>query len=208
MKWEEYISEIELIEKQNNAEHDLYNIIANVLRERLAFKRVSLRDVGDRKRTVEEKEKVFWGLRGFPDFVILSRDYVPIAKSIERSLIYGAVEVKYINKPLLEERRDILQLVGHILWFEKVIYTNGIEWRFYRNPWKYDSIKVQNESYNKFGKNDEKANQIDKILEEYSITDLKYDSFILRVKKEDGKMEWKYKEWKGLTKYLNNYEWI
>ncbi len=55
MKWEEYISEIELIEKQNNTEHDLYNIIANVLRERLAFKKVSLRDVGDRQRTVEEK---------------------------------------------------------------------------------------------------------------------------------------------------------
>lgn len=61
MKWEEYISEIELIEKQNNTEHDLYNIIANILRERLAFKKVSLRDVGDRQRTMEEK--AFWGLR-------------------------------------------------------------------------------------------------------------------------------------------------
>lgn len=201
MKWEEYISEIELIEKQNNTEHDLYNIIANVLRERLAFKKVSIRDVGDRKRTVEEKEKAFWGLRGFPDFVILSRDYVPIAKSIERKLIYGVVEAKYVDKPLLEDWRDRLQFVGHLLWFEKVIYTNGIEWRFYNNPWGCDPIKIQNESYKEFSKNKEKTNQVDKFLGQYSTTELKYDSFLLRVKNEDGTMLWKYKEWNRLINF-------
>ena len=33
MNWEQYKKEIELIEKQNNVEHDLYNIIADMIRE-------------------------------------------------------------------------------------------------------------------------------------------------------------------------------
>lgn len=208
MTWKEYIEEIELIEKQNNVEHDLYNIIANVLRERVAFKRVSLRDIGDRQRTYGEKEKVFWGLRGFADFVILSKDYVPIAKSIDRELIYGVVEAKCVATPLLDHKRDRLQLLGHLFWFDKVIYTNGVEWRFYSNPWDCDSGKIQNKSYKEFGKNEEGTKEIDSFLGQYSATDLKFDSFVLREKTEDGTMLWKQKEWKKLIKFLNNYELI
>jgi hypothetical protein len=42
MTWEDYTEEIELIEKQNNVEHDLYNIIFNILKQRKAFKKYRL----------------------------------------------------------------------------------------------------------------------------------------------------------------------
>ena len=51
MNLERYKTEIELIEKQNHVEHDLYNIIAEVMRERQSFFNVSLRDVSNRQRT-------------------------------------------------------------------------------------------------------------------------------------------------------------
>ena len=34
MRWKKYKAEVELIEKQNDVEHDLYNIIANVIRQK------------------------------------------------------------------------------------------------------------------------------------------------------------------------------
>lgn len=63
MTWEEYKEEIELIEKQNNVEHDLYNVIYTVLNERLVFKNVSVRNICDRKRTVGQEEKNFGVLK-------------------------------------------------------------------------------------------------------------------------------------------------
>ena len=113
MNLERYKTEIELIEKQNNVEHDLYNIIAEVIRERQSFFNVSLRDVTNRQRTKEAKEKVLWGLKGFPEFVIFDKRYEP-EQNVDRKYLYGAIEAKFVDKPLFNENDDLKQLWGHL----------------------------------------------------------------------------------------------
>lgn len=210
MKWEEYISEIELIEKQNNDEYDLYTVVANVLKERKPFKTISLRCVGHRRRTQEAKEKVLWALKGFSDFVILDKQYEPVEKSTDKSMIYGTLEAKAVGLPILESNDDRLQFVGHLLWFDKVIYTNGFEWRFYRNVWKVSTDEVNEKqaiSYDKYckkPKNVEEDREINEYLGKFDISKLPCDSFIL-CKNANGRREWDNKEWKKLIKYLNSY---
>ena len=61
MKWEEYISEIELIEKQNNDEYDLYTVVANVNGPRIGIQFVGL-DEFDRtfiNKVISAKSKHF-----------------------------------------------------------------------------------------------------------------------------------------------------
>lgn len=110
MKWEKYKSEVELIEKQNDVEHDLYNIIANVIRDRYAFADISLRDIGNRRRSKNRKEKVFWGLKGFPDFVIHDTKYQPVKDNVDRKYLYGVIEAKFVDKPLYIKCGDKRQL--------------------------------------------------------------------------------------------------
>lgn len=213
VKWEDYISEIELIEKQNNAEYDLYTVIANVLRERKSFKNISLRCVGNRRRTKSTKEKVFWALRGFSDFVILDKDYVPVENDTDKKLVYGTVEAKAVGLPILESKDDQLQLIGHLLWFGKVIYTNGLEWRFYENTWVVDEeeiTSIQELSYNEYAKrpkNVEEDKEINAYLDRFKIADLKCKPFIL-YKEHNGQKVWDIKEWKRLIKYLNKYDLV
>lgn len=61
MEFKDYIREIELIQKQNYVEQDLYSVIATVMRERENIKKLSLRDISNRRRTGtnNEKEKIF-----------------------------------------------------------------------------------------------------------------------------------------------------
>lgn len=112
MKWEKYITEIELIEKQNDVEHDLYNIIADVIRDRDAFSDISLRDISNRRRSKNKKEKVFWGLMGFPDFVLLDMEYQPVENNVDRKYLYGVIEAKFVDKPLYKDYDDKKQLWG------------------------------------------------------------------------------------------------
>lgn len=117
-----YKDEIELIQAQNRVECDLYSIIANIIRISKQGGNISLRDVSVRRTT--DFSRSFKGDVGFPDFVIRTRE-----KS-ENAAILGAVEIKYIGLDLdLEDY--IEQLNGHIDFYKQVIYTNGIEWRFY-----------------------------------------------------------------------------
>lgn len=127
MDFEDYKREIRLIERQNHVEQDMYSIIATVIRERMTFKNCSLRDVSSRRRTKNESEKLFWGISGFPDFVILSEEYD--CKTPKREELLGAVEVKAKIGDLIN--RENIQLKGHIMWFNKVIYTDGLIWKYY-----------------------------------------------------------------------------
>ena len=47
--------------KQSKVEQDLYSVIASVMRERENIKKLSLRDISNRRRTGadNEKEKIF-----------------------------------------------------------------------------------------------------------------------------------------------------
>ncbi|MGN0307637.1 MAG: hypothetical protein ACI4DN_05415 [Lachnospiraceae bacterium] len=221
MKWEKYTTEVELIEKQNDVEHDLYNIIANVIRDRNAFSDISLRDIGNRIRTKNKKEKVFWGLKGFPDFVMLNKEYQPVENSVDRKYIYGVIEAKFVDKPLYTSIDDKRQLWGHLLWFRKVIYTNGIEWRFYsveeddvqkilKKITSKSLNELQDDSYNKLAKKGIVYQEIDEILysvcNNYSVDKFtECDPFVLRTISADGKRMWNETEWKRLIKYLDEY---
>lgn len=117
-----YIDEIELIQFQNKVECDLYSILSFIIRNSKQGRAISLRDVSVRRTT--DFSKSYKGEAGFPDFVVRTRE-----KS-QNAAILGAVEIKYITVDLdLEDNLE--QLNGHIDFYKKVIYTNGIEWRYY-----------------------------------------------------------------------------
>ena len=103
-----------------------------------------------------------------------------------------------------------MQFVGHLLWFDKVIYTNGFEWRFYRNTWKVSEEEInekQNLSYEKYCKeppNIAEEKVINEYLKDFNISELQFESFVL-YKKVNGVRKWDNKEWKRLKEYLNRY---
>lgn len=122
--YEYFKEEIELALIQNACvEIELYSIIASIIRESKKQCYLSVRDVSNRKKT--DISKRYYGNAGFPDFVVLSREKNSNAK------IYGCIEVKMPTKPLLDATDK--QLKGHIKSFGKVLYTNGIHWKFFDN---------------------------------------------------------------------------
>lgn len=125
--FKEYQEELELIDMQNPVECDLYSIVAQIIRESLVGKNVSLRDFTERRTS---KISEYWkGESGFTDFVIAKRERCVQPK------LYGAVEVKYLKVDLGKHMR---QIAGHIKTFEKVIYTNGFTWRYYNPNLKWE----------------------------------------------------------------------
>ena len=115
-----YKDEIELILAQNIVECDLYSIIACIIRERKQGNEISLRDVSVRRK--KDFSKPFRGNSGFPDFVIRTRD-----KSNDAGIL-GAIEAKKVDEDL---ENHLEQLKGHLDFYKRVIYTNGLKWRYY-----------------------------------------------------------------------------
>lgn len=70
------------------------------------------------------------GEAGFPDFVVLER------KKSRDAAKYGCIEAKrpYDNMEITE------QIEGHLSSYGKVIYTNGLVWKFYKE--KKENEKV------------------------------------------------------------------
>lgn len=60
--------------------------------------------------------------------MVLSEDFVGNDPCKEK--VFGAIEIKYVDCHL-KNIKDNVQLKGHILWFNKVLYTNGLEWKYY-----------------------------------------------------------------------------
>ena len=135
-----YKEEIELIDTQNRVELDLYSIIAYIIRMAKSSKHISLRDVSGRRET--DFSKAFMGESGFPDFVIRSREKNNTAK------VLGAIEIKYISENL-DSQDHLDQLSGHISSYKKVIYTNGLEWRFYNNSLSSEKRPIILGEYNR-----------------------------------------------------------
>lgn len=160
---EDYIEEIGLIEKQNYVEAELYPIIADIIKPTLKDS-LSKRYVFGRRKS--NMGQIYYGLSNFPDIVILDKTYENKSrKSIkikEWKKLRGCVEVKNLNHRLITEEeikstlsnsfehltREMGQLIGDILWYKKVIYTNGIEWRFLslddNNEMNHKILKVVN----------------------------------------------------------------
>ncbi|VRJ92513.1 Uncharacterised protein [Streptococcus pneumoniae] len=142
---EDYTEEIGLIKKQNYVEAELYPIVADIIKPTLKDS-LSKRYVFGRQR--RGLGQIYYGLSNFPDIVILDKTYENKSrKSIkieEWKKLRGCVEVKNLNYSLITEEKikstisnsfehitgEMGQLIGDLLWYKKVIYTNGIEWRF------------------------------------------------------------------------------
>ena len=141
---EYYSEEIKLIEKQNDVEAELYPLVAGIIQPTL--KNLSKRYVFGRQRS--SMGQIYYGLSNFPDIVILDKSYENKSrKSIKIEdwrQLRGCVEVKNLKHGLMTEEeirttlsnkpmhitREMGQLIGDLLWYKKVIYTNGLQWRF------------------------------------------------------------------------------
>lgn len=119
-----YKEEMELALMQNACvESELYSIVACIIRKGKQGSFISLRDVSRRRKSTSvNNSNRFSGESGFPDFVVLERVKKKDAE------ILGCIEIK---RPPINLDNDKNQLQGHVKSFIKVLYTNGLEWRFY-----------------------------------------------------------------------------
>ena len=137
--------EIELIIKQNPSEFELYSIVASVIRERENTKKLSIRDVSKLNQEPNhqnQKDRMYsFGedKYGSLDFLVMGKEYRYSERNI--SSILGSVEIKALYCDLDEEITKKIQFVEALKAFGKLLYTNGLEWRFY----KYDPVKHQEE---------------------------------------------------------------
>ena len=72
------------------------------------------------------------GEAGFPDFVVLER------KKSRDAAKYGCIEAKrpYDNMEITE------QIEGHLNSYGKVIYTNGLVWKFYKEKKENEKVYI------------------------------------------------------------------
>ena len=145
---EDYFNELKLMEQQYGQEEDLYPWIYMLLQMAKTNNEISIRDV---HRCRRNRSQLFFGLAGSPDFAILNKkdEFNGVQKEdLLNSLdkLYGCVEIKTTDESLLdvtdlideliEKKRKLnknnihrYQIVGHLLWYGKVLYTNGLEWQ-------------------------------------------------------------------------------
>ena len=159
MDYYKYKREIELMKKQNPTEYDMYSLIIALIREGENVETLSVRDVSKRQRS--QRGQVFYGLSGIPDIVILDEEFDNRDNNLKnldnKDKIYGCVEVKDVNSSLLSiqdildkmlkcsKEKNLLnneeeQILGEILWFKKVLYTNGVRWRYIECEYKDQNL--------------------------------------------------------------------
>lgn len=153
-------------------------------------------------RYISQLGQIYYGTSSFPDIAILDRDF----KNEEHKEINfenwkklkACVEVKAYNKKLydLEELKNLIkesekslldstlkevaQLIGEILWYKKVLYTNGVQWKLFRLnsylEFKKEIIEIVQERINSKTQSDwlkktEILNIINSKISEENITD-------------------------------------
>ena len=152
MDFYKYIDEINLIKNQNNTERDLYYLVKQTLEPYCGG--LSLRIVAERRKS--ELGQIFYGISSVPDIAILDKDFDneknKVINKENRDKLKGCIEVKNLGEKLytLEELKEEFenenvgtaagQLAGEILWYKKLLYTNGKEWRLFTfyNSGEYD----------------------------------------------------------------------
>ena len=164
MEKQEYIEEINLIKEQNDTEFEIYPMAVEIIQP--TIKNLSKRYVFARRKT--DKGQIYYGISSFPDVAILDKKFINISnKTISEEVwpqLKGCLEVKALETKLITQdqvekvistKPDILkpeigQLIGEILWYKKVLYTNGIEWRcLYIKEYSEELIKRIIEIVNK-----------------------------------------------------------
>ena len=210
---EDYTEEIELIKKQNYVEAELYPIVADIIKPTLKDS-LSKRYVFGRQR--RGLGQIYYGLSNFPDIVILDKTYENKSrKSIkieEWKKLRGCLEVKNLNYPLITEEEikstisnsfehitgEMGQLIGDLLWYKKVIYTNGIEWRFLSLDDKEEIDNTIVEVVNKRIETEEAGNSFDWWK---NIKDLSFNYTDIYLSKDC------IQEWDEFVKKVKEIEW-
>ncbi|OCQ83387.1 Uncharacterised protein [Streptococcus pneumoniae] len=210
---EDYTEEIGLIKKQNYVEAELYPIVANIIKPTLKDS-LSKRYVFGRQR--RGLGQIYYGLSNFPDIVILDKTYENKSrKSIkieEWKKLRGCVEVKNLNYSLITEEKikstisnsfehitgEMEQLIGDLLWYKKVIYTNGIEWRFLSLDDKEEIDNTIVEVVNKRIETEEAGNSFDWWK---NIKDLSFNYTDICLSKDCRQ------EWNEFVKRVKEIEW-
>lgn len=210
---EDYTEEIGLIKKQNYVEVELYPLVADIIKPTLKDS-LSKRYVFGRQR--RGLGQIYYGLSNFPDIVILDKTYENKSrKSIkikEWKKLRGCVEVKNLNHRLITEEeikstlsnsfehltREMGQLIGDILWYKKVIYTNGIQWRFLSLDDKEEIDNTIVEVVNKRIETEEAGNSFDWWK---NIKDLSFNYTDICLSKDCRR------EWNEFVKRVKEIEW-
>ncbi|ETE00939.1 hypothetical protein [Streptococcus pseudopneumoniae] len=210
---EDYTEEIGLIKKQNYVEVELYPLVANIIKPTLKDS-LSKRYVFGRQR--RGLGQIYYGLSNFPDIVILDKTYENKSrKSIkieEWKELRGCVEVKNLNYSLITEEKikstisnsfehitgEMGQLIGDLLWYKKVIYTNGIEWRFLSLDDKEEIDNTIVEVVNKRIETEEAGNSFDWWK---NIKDLSFNYTDICLSKDCRR------EWNEFVKRVKEIEW-
>lgn len=210
---EDYTEEIGLIKKQNYVEVELYPLVADIIKPTLKDS-LSKRYVFGRQR--RGLGQIYYGLSNFPDIVILDKTYENKSrKSIkieEWKKLRGCVEVKNLNYSLITEEKikstisnsfehitgEMGQLIGDLLWYKKVIYTNGIEWRFLSLDDKEEIDNTIVEVVNKRIETEEEGNSFDWWK---NIKDLSFNYTDICLSKDCRR------EWNEFVKRVKEIEW-
>lgn len=210
---EDYTEEIGLIKKQNYVEVELYPLVADIIKPTLKDS-LSKRYVFGRQR--RGLGQIYYGLSNFPDIVILDKTYEnKFRKSIkieEWKELRGCVEVKNLNYSLITEEKikstisnsfehitgEMGQLIGDLLWYKKVIYTNGIEWRFLSLDDKEEIDNTIVEVVNKRIETEEAGNSFDWWK---NIKDLSFNYTDICLSKDCRR------EWNEFVKRVKEIEW-
>lgn len=203
-----YFAELNLMEQQYGQEEDLYPWIYMILQmaecekrnntenDKKEYKGVSIRDLHE----FGWRNRLFYGLAGAPDFAILNKKCKFNSYNNEEILehicdLYGCVEIKNVDKSLLEasEIEDRIeeiaykkikasahdyQIIGQLLCYGTVVYTNGLKWQLIRWENRNDHLKEIEEILKNFDKGKDKWLSIEKI------SDFLKDKYKV-VKKED-----------------------
>ena len=150
MAFERYKEELKLILRQNPYEQELHSVFAYIIRTCMVQDDISLRDVSADRIAKRIFTRNLMSEQRFPDFVILDKTYSSHKeadrKNPYQSGIYGAVEIKWIGKSL-DIQSYTKHLNGYLAYFKRVIYTNGLEWRFY--GWNKDGTIAEAQDNNK-----------------------------------------------------------
>lgn len=150
MVFKRYKEELELILRQNPYEQELHSVFAYIIRACMIQDGISLRDVSADRIAIRISTRNLMSERRFPDFVILDKAYSTHEKANRKnpyqSGIYGAVEIKEIREKL-DAPKYLRHLKGYLAYFKRVIYTNGLEWRFY--GWNKDGTMAEKQDNNK-----------------------------------------------------------
>lgn len=221
MDKKEYVDEIKLIQEQNDVEFEIYPLAAELIAP--FIKNLSKRYVFARR--LSPLGQIYYGISSFPDIAIVERDFKNTEHSeineTNWSKIKGCVEVKAYNKTLYKlqdlsdffdenknltssKRTELGQLIGEILWYRKVLYTNGVCWKLFEfNPNEHQKSVILDLVKERIDADANKTN-----FEWWSNNDLKCIFSEEQVITEEVIAENCIEEWGDFNEKIKEIEWI